>query len=219
MSEERWSTDGLHREATRRARLARFIYFAADKGMRWSELVGLRRGDVDVAARKVRVTSQLVRLERGEWLRKEPKAPASIRSITISQFTANLLTSHLDSYSLTGTHGLVFPDAASQPLMNSSFWSNHFRPAMAKAGVRCRVHDLRHTSVALAIAAGAHPRRSRRGWATRRSTSPSTATATCFRSSTRPSPRRSTRGSPPRLGTGWHRCAHRMVPRWDLGTS
>ena len=43
-------------------------------------------------------------------------------------------------------------------LVNSSFWNNHFRPAMAKAGVKCRVHDLRHTSVALAIAAGAHPK-------------------------------------------------------------
>ncbi len=42
--------------------------------------------------------------------------------------------------------------------MSSSFWNNHFRPAKAKAGVQCRVHDLRHTSVALAIAAGAHPK-------------------------------------------------------------
>ncbi len=30
------------------------------------------------------VTEQLVRLDRGEWLRKEPKTPASIRSITTS---------------------------------------------------------------------------------------------------------------------------------------
>ena len=139
-------------------RLRTFIYFAVDTGMRWSELVGLRRSDVDLTARKVRVTSQLIRLESGEWLRKEPKTPASIRSITISQFTANLLTSHLDAYSLPGAAGLVFPNAAGQPLMNSSFWNNHFQRALAKAGVQCRVHDLRHTSVALAIAAGAHPK-------------------------------------------------------------
>jgi len=42
--------------------------------------------------------------------------------------------------------------------VNSSFWNNHFRPALAKADVQCRVHDLRHTSVAPAIAAGAHPK-------------------------------------------------------------
>src|SRR5215217_6458824 len=77
-------------------RLRTLVYLAVDSGMRWSELVGLRRGDLDVATRKVRVTTQLVRLESGQWLRKEPKTPASIRSITISQFTANLLSSHLD---------------------------------------------------------------------------------------------------------------------------
>jgi integrase len=53
-------------------RLRTHLYFAVDTGMRWSELVGLRRGDLDVASRKVRVTSQLVRLESGEWLRAPP---------------------------------------------------------------------------------------------------------------------------------------------------
>jgi len=104
------------------------------------------------------VTTQLVRLESGQWLRKEPKTPASIRSVTISQFTANLLSSHLVQYSVSGPDGLVFPNAAGNPLVSSSFWNNHFRPALAKADVQCRVHDLRHTSVALAIAAGAHPK-------------------------------------------------------------
>ena len=39
------------------------IYLAVDSGMRWSELIGLRRGKVDLRRRKVRVTEQLVRLE------------------------------------------------------------------------------------------------------------------------------------------------------------
>lgn len=33
-----------------------------------------------------------------------------------------------------------------------------FSPALERAGVKCRFHDLRHTSVALAIAEGAHPK-------------------------------------------------------------
>ncbi|HEY1634594.1 MAG TPA: hypothetical protein VGF64_07550, partial [Acidimicrobiales bacterium] len=49
------------------------VYLAVDSGMRWSELVGLRRARVDLRTRKVRVTEQLVRLESGEWFRKEPK--------------------------------------------------------------------------------------------------------------------------------------------------
>src|SRR3546814_9767266 len=38
------------------------------------------------------------------------------------------------------------------------FRSSHFAKARTAAGVSCRFHDLRHTSVALAIAAGAHPK-------------------------------------------------------------
>jgi integrase len=40
----------------------------------------------------------------------------------------------------------------------SSFWSNHFTSAQRKVGLVCRFHDLRHSSVALAIAEGAHPK-------------------------------------------------------------
>jgi integrase len=134
------------------------IYLAVDTGMRWSELVGLRRARLDVRTRKVRVTEQLVRLEGGEWLRKEPKTGASVRSISISPFTATLLAEHLEGFSVLGLDGLVFPNKADHPLISSSFWNNVFSPAMARAGVRCRFHDLRHTSVALAIAEGAHPK-------------------------------------------------------------
>ncbi|MGH9120402.1 MAG: tyrosine-type recombinase/integrase [Acidimicrobiales bacterium] len=37
-------------------------------------------------------------------------------------------------------------------------WNSVYSPAMNRAGVHCRFHDLRHTSVALAIAEGAHPK-------------------------------------------------------------
>jgi integrase len=134
------------------------IYLAVDSGMRWSELIGLRRSRLDLRSRKVRVTDQLIRLETGEWLRKEPKTGASVRSITISPFTASVLAKHLERFALPGLDGLVFPNRAGHALISSSYWNNVFAPAMAKAGVRCRFHDLRHTSVALAIAEGAHPK-------------------------------------------------------------
>ena len=53
---------------------------------------------------------------------------------------------------------LVFPNTAGNPLISSSFWQHHFQPALRAAGLACRFHDLRHTSVALAIAEGAHPK-------------------------------------------------------------
>ena len=135
-----------------------FIYLAVDSGMRWSELVGLRRAKVDLRRSKVRVTEQLIRLESGEWLRKETKTTASVRSITISAVTAELLAHHAAQYSAPGPDGLFFTNKAGNPLISSSFWQHYFQPALRRSGVACRFHDLRHTSVALAIAEGAHPK-------------------------------------------------------------
>lgn len=91
------------------------IYLAVDSGMRWSELVGLLRSRLDVRNRKVRVTEQLVRLEGGEWLRKEPKTGASVRSISLSPFTAVVLADHLDDYSMPGLDGLSSPIGLDTP--------------------------------------------------------------------------------------------------------
>jgi integrase len=140
------------------SRYRAMIYLAVDSGMRWSELIGLRCSKLDIRRRKVRVTEQLIRLETKEWLRKEPKTSAGVRSITLSLATAEILTAHLDTYSASGPDGLVFPNKAANPLIASSFWQHYFQPALEAAGVKCRFHDLRHTSVALAIAEGAHPK-------------------------------------------------------------
>jgi integrase len=139
-------------------RFRTLIYLAVDSGMRWSELIGLRRGRVDLRNRKVRVTDQLIRLNDGAWIRKEPKTSASVRSITVSPFTAGLLAHQLDHFAEPGVDGLVFVNAGGRPIISSSFWNNHFHRAQQRAGVTCRFHDLRHSSVALAIAEGAHPK-------------------------------------------------------------
>lgn len=139
-------------------RFRALIYLAVDSGMRWSELIGLRRSRVDLLRRKVRVTDQLVRLDTGEWLRKELKTSASVRSITITPSTAAMLSEHLAQFAEPGADGLVFTNNARHPIAASSFWNHHFKPAQREAGVSCRFHDLRHSSVALAIAAGAHPK-------------------------------------------------------------
>ncbi len=73
------------------------IYVAVDSGMRWSELVGLRRGKVDLRNGKIRVTEQLVQLDDGSFMRKEPKTAAGVRSITLSPFTVGILAAHMDA--------------------------------------------------------------------------------------------------------------------------
>ncbi|MHB1447190.1 MAG: site-specific integrase [Acidimicrobiales bacterium] len=134
------------------------IYLAVDSGMRWSEMVGLRRARLDLRNRKVRVTEQFIRLDTAEWIRREPKTGGSVRSITLLPFTAAILADHLERFSQSGPDGLVFVNGADHPIASSSFWNNNFTPALRAAGLSCRIHDLRHTSVALAIAEGAHPK-------------------------------------------------------------
>jgi integrase len=104
------------------------------------------------------VTEQSVRLEGGSFVRREPKTSAGTRSITISSFTAHLMHDHLDRFAASAKDELAFPNGAMNPIASTNFLSNHFGPARRAAGLRCRSHDLRHTSVALAIASGAHPR-------------------------------------------------------------
>lgn len=69
-----------------------------------------------------------------------------------------MLDDHLERFAQPGNDGLVFPNAAGKPISASSFQTAYFTKARQAAGVSCRFHDLRHTSVALAIAAGAHPK-------------------------------------------------------------
>ena len=134
------------------------ILFAVDTGMRWSEIIGLRRQKLDLVNRKVRVTEQLVRLEDGKFIRREPKTAAGVRSISISPHTAALVAEHIDKFTEAGKDALVFTSGSGAPISSSSFLTHHFGPARKAAGLACRFHDLRHTSVALAIAAGAHPK-------------------------------------------------------------
>ena len=105
------------------------------------------------------MTEQLIRLEGGEWLRKETKTAAGVRSITISSVTAEILAEHLERFAEPGPDALVFTNKAGSPLHLVELLAAPLQAgARAAAGVRCRFHDLRHTSVALAIAEGAHPK-------------------------------------------------------------
>jgi hypothetical protein len=101
---------------------------------------------------------QLVQLEDRSFLRKERKTSAGVRSITLSPFTATMIAAHIDQRVDTGADALVFANAVGKPLSASSFLTHHFGKAQTAASVSCRFHDPRHASVALATAAGAHPK-------------------------------------------------------------
>lgn len=135
-----------------------WLLVAAWGGLRWSETVGLRR--LDVHGARITVGSQLVRLRTGAFVRQEPKTAAGRRTITVPSFVAEALEDTLRETTGPALDALVWTTRTGRPLVGSSFSSNVFAGALRRAGIvgRVRVHDLRHTAVALAVAAGAHPK-------------------------------------------------------------
>ena len=76
----------------------------------------------------------------------------------MSGVTAELLADHVDRFVRPGPDALVFANTVGRPQISSLFWQHHFSKGRQAAGVSCPFHDIWHTSVALAIAEGAHPK-------------------------------------------------------------
>jgi integrase len=157
------------------------ILVAGWGGLRWGELAGLRLGDVDHDARRVNVTGQLS--TDGRTWKPETKTsgrrtvdlPASVmaelpghmgvicqhREEPLLGGPAGSRDQHSDEERLTGPRtggGFVWTLPRGGGLEHSKFRQRFWLPAVAAAGLApLRVHDLRHTAVALAVAAGAHP--------------------------------------------------------------
>lgn len=145
-----------------------FILVAAYGGLRWSELVGLRRTDVNGA--RITVAGQLLQID-GEWVRSDPKTSAGRRTLVLPESVAEELAQHLATFTGPKPTDLVFTNQQGNPVGVAFRW-NVWYPACASIGMgertiknhkpayanMPRFHDLRHTSVALAIAAGAHPK-------------------------------------------------------------
>lgn len=129
-------------------------------GLRWSEMVGLR--PQDVRGNRIHVSSQLLRGDDGSWYQARPKSKAGVRRVPLPASVAGALSDHMDQWAVDdGPQGpLVFPTQRSTPIISSSWRTAHWAKAITRAELtpRPRPHDLRHTAVALAIAAGAHPK-------------------------------------------------------------
>jgi integrase len=74
------------------------ILAAAFLGLRWGELLGLRRMDVDLAARTVQVQRSIGQLTDGRLVIGPPKSAASVRTVTIPDVLVDELRNHLTSY-------------------------------------------------------------------------------------------------------------------------
>jgi len=132
-----------------------WVYFAAETGLRWGEMLGVRQRDLDLLRRKVHVVQQVTEVQSVIQPPSKPKTKAGKRTVDLSPFLTEILMAQLER-AQPGQNGLVFVNTVGQTPHASSFHSGVWVKAKRKAGLQLRWHDLRHTAVALAVEQGAH---------------------------------------------------------------
>ena len=134
------------------------VLLAGFGGLRWGELVGLRRRHVELADATVTVAGQVTEVG-GRFIAGPPKTSAGLRTVPLPVVGMTALVEHLDRHAQPGPDGLLFATTTGGYLQRSNFSRQVWQPAVAQAGLEgLRFHDLRHTAATLAAAAGATTR-------------------------------------------------------------
>ena len=133
------------------------VYVFAYGALRWGEAAALRRRRVDVLRGNLEVAESLA--EVGGDLHFGPTKNYRNRVVTLPKFLREMLNHQLVTYAAPEPEALLFTARNGSPMRNSNFSSNVWRPAVEAAGLPegLRVHDLRHTAVAILISQGVHP--------------------------------------------------------------
>ncbi|MFJ8232439.1 tyrosine-type recombinase/integrase [Streptomyces sp. NPDC094448] len=134
------------------------ILLAAFTGLRFGELAGLQRHDIDLDRRTVSVRRSLAETRAEGVQIKAPKSAAGVRTVAFpSSLTADLGT-HLDTYSEGGRTGAVFTGARGGLLRRNNFRRLWLKAVKDTGLGNVHFHDLRHTGNTLAATGGATTR-------------------------------------------------------------
>lgn len=123
---------------------------AATVGMRQGELLALRWGDVDLAARRLTVRASLQRGYDGGLEVSTPKTAAGVRSFVMPAMAVEALED------TPRAAVLVFPHPRRGGMMaGPNLLRTEFYPLLARAGLpHMPFHDLRHTAITHMLRAG-----------------------------------------------------------------
>ncbi|MCI6583444.1 MAG: site-specific integrase [Mobiluncus sp.] len=133
------------------------IWLAAYAGLRFGEIVGLQRQDIDLENRLIHVERSIKRGENGAHIVGPPKSAAGYRTLAISDTLAERLKQHLAKFTLSAPTSWVVSALTDgfAPLSNKTLHSR-FNPAAKAIGLEgLRFHDLRHTHLTWLGRAGA----------------------------------------------------------------
>ena len=133
------------------------VYCAVYLGCRWGELVGLKRDNLNLLKREVRIVGSLEEVNGGPRYVEETKTSASRRTLSIPPFLAEELGVHLQR---APESAFVFTGGKGALLRRSNFRKRYWKPAVNRAELdpELRFHDLRHSCASILISRGAHPK-------------------------------------------------------------
>jgi len=133
------------------------VLLALWSGLRWGELVALRRSSVDLEDGRLTVSDQLVETATGVSL-GPPKTDAGRRTVHLPPHLLPELTEHLVRWVGPTDDACLFCGPLGAPLVRRNF-TVHWTRARTEAGLPAvRFHDLRHLSATLAATTGATTR-------------------------------------------------------------
>jgi integrase len=139
-------------------RFRALVLAAAFTGLRWGELIALRRCDVDLRQRTVRVPRRLAQLGSGQMVVGPTKSAAGFRTVALPELILDDLSDHLRKFAGSGDDALLFLGAKGAMLKRGNWRSSvHWPESIKAAGLPegFTFHDLRHTGNHLAASAGA----------------------------------------------------------------
>ena len=97
------------------------VLLATFADLRWGELAGLRRENIDLEACEVRVVETLAELDKGGLLPETPKSRAGRRIVAFPAELVPELRWHLERFAEPGPRGVVFVGPQGGRLRRSNF--------------------------------------------------------------------------------------------------
>jgi integrase len=144
-------------DCTHDRRFYALVLLVTFTSLRWGEATALRRCDIDLEKRTVRVRAAYIERSTGEMLLGPPKSKAGRRVVGIPAAIIPALQKHLMVYVKDEPGALVFPGAKGGPLRRGNFNKmSAWRQAVESIGMPgLHFHDLRHTGNQFAANSGA----------------------------------------------------------------